>query len=185
MKRRRAYILQRPRVFLGCEGKSERGYGELIRNLLQDQGKTIHIHCEAFRGGEPLDLVERCVEHIHQIKMKRDPYKLLALLLDADRRGQSKIRDARAAALARRNQIRLIWQEPCHEAVLLRHLPGCTRKRPTTTNDALLQIEKVWPEYDRPMTAERLRERIDYDGVLRAITVEMELAQFLQDIQSL
>jgi hypothetical protein len=48
-----------------------------------------------------------------------------AVLLDTDRRGQAPQRDMRMVELAQRTRLRLIWQEPCHEAFLLRHLEGC------------------------------------------------------------
>jgi hypothetical protein len=42
MSRRRPSIARRKRVFLGCEGKSEAGYGGLVAQIGRDSG-TVFI----------------------------------------------------------------------------------------------------------------------------------------------
>src|SRR5271163_2170925 len=129
MKRlRRRLIPQRRRVFLGCEGESERGYGALVNRLLETRRQDVHLDIALLKpgGGDPLALIELAVRRITEGERKREsPYVHRAVLLDADRRGQSPARDARIPALAATARLRIIWQEPCHEALLLRHLDGC------------------------------------------------------------
>jgi hypothetical protein len=50
-------------VFLGCEGESERGYGILIRQLLNEQRKDIFLDVVLLKpgGSDPLALLERAV----------------------------------------------------------------------------------------------------------------------------
>jgi hypothetical protein len=43
----------------------------------------------------------------------------------------------------------LIWQEPCHEAVLLRHVAGCDQLRPQTSAAAIAELRKCWPDYQK------------------------------------
>ncbi len=64
MRRRRATIPVRTRIFLGCEGESEQGYGALLTRLAEGAGLHLAIHSVLLRpgGGDPLDLVTLAVE---------------------------------------------------------------------------------------------------------------------------
>ena len=89
---RRPFIPQCRRVFLGCEGESERGYGGLIGRLLEEQRRDVHLDVVLLKpgGGDPLALVERAVKYIRENEQKRNaPYVHRALLLDADTLGRS------------------------------------------------------------------------------------------------
>jgi len=186
MKRpRRPFILQRRRVFFGCEGDSERGYGGLIGRLLEEQRHDIHLDVALLKpgGGDPLALVERAIRHIRESERKREtPYAHRFLLLDSDTLGQNLNRDVQINPLAQGAGLRLIWQEPCHEALLLRHLEGCTALRPQTANQALAQLRQRWPDYVKGMPAVRLEAKIGHTEIGRVITVEPALAEFLAAI---
>ncbi len=64
MKRRRATIPVRRRIFLGCEGESEQGYGALLARLAEDCGLDLAFQPVLLRpgGGDPLDLVSLAAE---------------------------------------------------------------------------------------------------------------------------
>jgi hypothetical protein len=174
---------QRRRVFFGCEGESERSYGTLLNKLLDQIRKDVHLDVVLLGGGDHLALVERADLHI---RLKHDqgyePYVHRALLLDSDRLGQKKSRDNEAIQLALKSQIRLIWQGPCHEAFLLRHIDGCSALRPQSSQDAMRQLLQKWPNYKKGLSMLRLNERIDIDAVFRAVAVEPELANFLKEL---
>jgi hypothetical protein len=182
---RRPFIPQRRRVFLGCEGDSERGYGGLISRLLEEQRRDVHLDVVLLKpgGGDPLALVERALKYIRENEHKRNaPYVHRALLLDGDTLGRNLDRDARIHPLAMAANLRLIWQEPCHEALLLRHFSGCDQLRPQTANQALTQLRQQWPEYAKGMPAVRLELKIGRAEVRRIIAVETRLAEFLAEI---
>lgn len=185
MNRRRRLRPQRRRIFLGCEGDSERGYGALLGDLLEERRQDIHLDVVLLRpgGGDPFTLVKRCEEHFIRNARRGSPaYIRRALLLDSDLRGQDRARDQDATNIARELGLRMIWQEPCHEAFLLRHLEGFRDNRPTLPRDAMTLLQRAWPQYRKGMAAVRLRERVGYEDVLRAAEVENELAEFLRDI---
>ena len=92
----RPFIPQRRRVFLGCEGESERGYGAQLGELLQLTGLAVHLRPG---GGDPLALVELAVQRIRDLESKRGPYAIRAVLLDANGIGQM-LRDARMTSIA-------------------------------------------------------------------------------------
>lgn len=87
-----------------------------------------------------------------------------------------------AERLAQEHGIKLIWQEPCHEALLLRHLSGHAEDRPPTCRNAAGMLKAVWPEYGKPMSAAGLSQRVDLAGLRRAAAVEPGLKEFLDDI---
>jgi hypothetical protein len=97
-------------------------------------------------------------------------------MLDRDKWGQSTARDAQVAGVAARAGLSLIWQDPCHEAMVLRHLEACAALRPQTTALAEAALRQRWPEYFKPMDGAGLSRRLDHAAVLRAVAVEPELA---------
>jgi hypothetical protein len=185
MRRRRPAIPQRRRIFLGCEGESEWGYGALIGRLLENRRRDMHLHVVLLKpgGGDPLALVELAKRRIAEGERKTEsPYVHRAILIDADRLGQAPLRDAQIAPIAQASRIQIIWQRPCHEALLLRHLEDCQQLLPPTSQQAFAELRRHWPEYVKGMPAIRLADRIDHEAILRALKVEAELAGFLSNI---
>jgi len=174
----------RRRVFLGCEGESERSYGSLLRRLLEAQRQDVHLDAVLLGsgGGDPLALVERAQRLIKDARRKRETYEIHAILLDADKLGEVPNRDAPLYKIAESLNLRLIWQTPCHEALLLRHLAGCRSLQPATTKLAEMELKRHWPGYYKGMSAIRLAERIGTGEVQQARQVEEALAGFLYDI---
>jgi hypothetical protein len=105
-----------------------------------------------------------------------------AALLDFDRLGEAPERDARIDGLAASRGLKLIWQRPCHEALLLRHLEGCRDRRPATPALGIAELARYWPGYAKGLSATRLAERINEIAVRQALGVEPELADFLASI---
>lgn len=183
--RRRAARPQRVRIFVGCEGESEQGYVALLQRLADAAGLALHLDTVVLQpgGGDPLAIVELAVRRMTQRERQSGaPYAQRAILLDADKRGQQPQRDDRAAVIAAGEGIALIWQEPCHEALLLRHLPGCAQLRPPQTPLACQQLVQRWPDYRKPMPAARLAQRIDAASLAQIRAVEGALAGFLEAI---
>lgn len=181
---RRQPIPQRRRIFLGCEGESEQGYGALLRILLEEVRQDVHLDPVFLGGGDPLALVKRAAERISRSELTRHepPYEVRALLLDSDLRGQNSDRDQQALHLAKTFTLRLIWQEPCHEAFLLRHFAECDRLRPPTSALARSRLLQIWNGYEKGMPSTRLMQQLTRVHVLRAAAVEQELQAFLADI---
>ena len=160
--------VSRPRkkpVFLAGEGLSERGYGRWLSRLAAEAHVPVAIRAEALRGGDPLDLIEQAIDRLRTVERQRIPYRTRGVLLDSDLRGQSSERDAEAMHLARNKRMHLIWQEPSHEAFLLRHFAGYENHRPPDQASAERLLWRVWPDlkkgldggdYGRVLTAEHL-----------------------------
>ena len=184
---------QKRRVFFGCEGESERAYGQLLNDLLQELELETPVHLDvkllAPGAGDPLARVKCAVSKIDSERNRRTPYSKRFILLDRDqvKVGSQMTKDPISRAKdtisrARDNNIRLIWQTPCHEALLLHHLPGHADKKPPDSNSAEKRLQAAWPEYNKPMAREKLSRRIGIEEVRQAMSVEPELKAFLQDI---
>jgi hypothetical protein len=141
--RRRSVIPQRRRIFLGCEGESERSYATFLGQFLREHHRLhIALAPEVLRpgGGDPLALVQLAVRRIARNERNHGPYELKAVLLDSDKVGADLARDRSMHNLAADQQIRLIFQQPAHEGFLLRHLSGCQQQRPPTATIALARL---------------------------------------------
>jgi hypothetical protein len=86
------------------------------------------------------------------------------------------VRIAQAAGL------HLLWQEPCHEALLLRHLEGCQTLRPQSPAAALDELMRRWPDFSKGSSADRLSIRIGAQQIAAAASVEPSLREFLDAI---
>jgi hypothetical protein len=172
-------IPQRRRIFVGCEGESERCYVALLQKLLGNMAK-FQLVPEVLNGGDPLALVESAQKALRRERGNaRDPFIDRFLILDSDLLGRSAERDRECVKSAKDLGITLIWQDPCHEAVLLRHLDGCEKRRPPTTRESEEQLRVEWPEYVKNFGRDRLGERIDVDALDRVGPCESELAVLL------
>jgi hypothetical protein len=181
MKRRRPpFIKQRRPVFIGCEGASEAGYAGLLQSMLREAALPVHlvIH-ELGRGaGDPCSRIELAVQRLGQLRRTRIAPPERFVMLDADQTDRE--RADRARQLALENSITIVWQHPCFEAVLLRHLQDRATRQPPDTPEAERALAREWPDYRKPMTSAALGQRIDLDAIKRAAAVEPELQKMLR-----
>ena len=171
MRRRRIARPQRRPVFLGCEGESERGYGTLIGRLRDELRRDLHLDVTLLRpgGGNPLALVElACLKIAHNERNRDTRYSVKAILLDSDKLGLNHARDQNMLRIAQAAGLHLLWQEPSHEALLLRHLDGCQTLRPHSAAAALTELIRRWPDYSKGSSADRLSTRIGAQQIAAA-----------------
>ena len=183
----RPRIQQRTRIYLGCEGPSEQSYGKRLGEIAEAAGLHLYFDNDVLQpgGGDPLALVQLATRRIREKEAKRTSFTFRAILLDRDKWGIKPERDAQIESLARRNRLHLIWQEPCHEGFLLRHLEGHETARPVTSELASQALKRIWAEYHKPMAAMHLAGKIDLEAVRRASSVGAALAAFLDQIRLL
>lgn len=183
-RRRPPFIPLRRPVYIGCEGASEVSYAGFLQDLLRDAGVPVHLHIDELGPGtgDPLSRVEMAVLRLKLLQKKRSAPAERFALLDSDQAERDPERAKRAKKLAADNDIVLLWQEPCFEAMLLRHLEGKTGNRPPDTPGALKALEKEWAGYEKPMTRVNLAKRIDLAAVMRAAGVEPDLTALLRCI---
>lgn len=148
------------------------------------RGENLHVHLvvhDLGRGaGDPLSRVQLAVQRLDQLRRTRIAPPERFLLLDGDQAARYVERADAARRLAAEHNIAIVWQEPCFEALLLRHLPNRAMRRPPDTPEAVRALRREWPEYGKPMTRDQLARRIDQDAVHRAARVEPELLRLLR-----
>ncbi|MBV1703117.1 MAG: hypothetical protein KGQ46_15015 [Hyphomicrobiales bacterium] len=183
-RRRPPFIPLRRPVYIGCEGASEVSYAGFLQDLLRDAGVPVHLHIDELGPGtgDPLSRIEMAVLRLKQLQKKRSAPPERFALLDSDQLALDANRAARAKKLAADNGVVILWQTPCFEVVLLRHLEGKTGNRPPDTPGAVKALEKEWAGYEKPMTRANLAKRIDLAAVLRAAGVESDLTALLRCI---
>jgi hypothetical protein len=176
---------QRRRIFVGCEGEGERSYIALVQRIVDGVHQQVHLDAHPLQpgGGDPLDLARRAEEVIKKIERTREPYDERYLLIDRDTLGNSPERDREMRAILNRIDARVLWQDPTHEALILRHLPNCATRRPASTQVAMRQLRQQWPEYEKPMSALQLASRISLEGLRQAAKVEDDLRVLLASIE--
>jgi hypothetical protein len=142
-------------------------------------GLPLFLDCDVLGGGDPLFLVELAIRHIHERVSKRGAFLHRAIILDTDKLGNAPEHDARVALLAQKHLIHLIWQNPCHEGFLLRHLPDQETMRPPSAERASEALKKIWPEYRKGVPASELAPWVHAEALRRAAGVEPDLQTFL------
>ena len=182
MSRRQPTIPQRRPIFIGCEGESEQGYAAFLQDLVHEADLHIHLSIEVLRAGDPLSRIELAIKKLENARRKRVNFNDRFVFLDTDQLALSADRAHRARALAAANDIRVIWQEPCFEALLLRHFEGRSGHRPLTNQTSEAALRQEWPQYQKPMSRAELARMIDHDAVVRAAGVEDDLLTLLRCI---
>ncbi|HWJ39101.1 MAG TPA: hypothetical protein VNR86_10125 [Sphingomicrobium sp.] len=182
MKLRRAFIPQRRPIFVGCEGESEQGYAGFLQDLIFEADLHVHLNIELLKAGDPLARIELAIRRLAQLRKTRGVFADKFVLLDTDQLALSPDRAQRARALAAANDISVVWQDPCFEAMLLRHLPGRSAHRPPTNPATQNAIRQEWPQYEKPMSRAELARKIDREAVIRASAVEEGLMALLRCI---
>lgn len=176
----RRNLQKRKLILLGCEGKSERAYVALLNRFVHEASLPAQVRPLGLEhAGDPLSRVQLLLK---KIRTERKQYHWVGILLDSDQ-AQSKHTEPRtreARRLAKEHDINLVWQNPCHEGLLLRHMPGQEKIQPVNCADAQKKLVAIWREYRKPMIAEQLSKRIRLEDVQRAARVEPGLKKLLQ-----
>jgi hypothetical protein len=160
--RERAFLCDVPAPARRAEGKAPHRWG----------GAT------ARRRGSPRN-IGKGRPHRGAPRAKLRPLCCCGILLDRDQWGLDTSRDQKVAALAAKHKLRLIWQGPCHEGFLLRHLPGCASHRPMTAKEALRRLKAKWPDYEKGAPADYLCQRLTATHLLQTCAVESDLCDYL------
>lgn len=175
---------QRTPVFIGCEGQSEMGYAGWLRNLIRDRDLPFHLELSDLgRGaGDPFARIDMAIERVARLEANREPFAGRFVFLDTDQLAADPGRANQARRRAADNDFTVIWQEPTHEAFLLRHLPGCEMRRPPDKNTADEALRREWANYRKPAAAQEIERRLGLDGALRVAAQLPELAALMRMI---
>ena len=163
--RRRPSVKPRRAIFIGVEGRSDRAFVRFLERCCERKKLHLHLDVKPAGGGDSVTVVEAAARHIS----KRSDYSEQLVLLDNDRIEQDKIAGRNAEFVASANRLEIILLNPNLEGLLLKLHSGHERRQ-VRSQDALKELKKVWPEYDKPPTADQLDQRFGVSDLLRTLT---------------
>lgn len=174
-------ISQRVKVFVGCEGRSERAYVRWLQERADQQGLRVHFDSFDTGGGDPLAVVEKSIREALRNERYKGRYRTKFVLLDEDRIGDCPARDQQINSLQAKHGIGLVFQKFDHEALLLRHFPNCENLKPSRGR-SLKRLRREWPGYVKPAAFVDLNRLLDHASLERVLTVESRLREQLEKI---
>ncbi len=181
-RKRRPTILQRKRLFVGCEGLSEIGYIQWLRILSDANDGYIHIVTENLNGGSLVKMVENAqavYERLHMVEPIMDKY----LLVDIDRGHEDPDELAAANVLIEQHGFNTIWQSPNHEGFLLTHCEKITARLPTNKGDVDRLLLRHKPNYSKAMPKHKYHKMFDNETPKIASESNAELAKLLKEMK--
>lgn len=177
----RNLIEQRVRIFLGCEGESEQGYGRILQEFADDAGLHVHLVIKNLQpAGDPLSLARRAVR-LSGNEARKASLAGKAIIFDADRLDGSTERGRKALKLLGQEEFIVVLQRPDHEGLLLRHFAGHEHDDPPSGH-SMNRLKALWPEYHKNMSAADLRQQLSLESVIRVAEVAAELRLLLKAI---
>lgn len=172
----------RKRVFVACEGESERGYAGFLRELAEEIGLSLHFDLQICPGGDHLAVVQKAVATMRRRAQQHGRFWKKVIFLDSDRRHENAERTRQADRMIAQFGLLPIWSTPCLEALLIRHFPGRENAEPPTSELALQELRRHWKEYEKPTSRRELGAKFDISHVQRAAGTNSDLLEFLKQI---
>lgn len=174
---RRGKVPPRQVIFIGVEGPSDRTFVRFLHDCCEKKGLHLHLDTKSADGGDSVVVVEEAARHLNRHPGRRDISAQL-VLLDSDRIEQDKQAGRDAQSVASKEKLKLIFLHPNLEGVLLRLHKGYESRR--IGNNAMAELQKVWPEYSKGLTADQLSQRFSLSDLQRAAQYDDELKRLLE-----
>jgi hypothetical protein len=169
----------RARFFVAVEGESEQSFVRCLQTLSQNE---LHIHLDAvpLGGGGFKSMLQKAVR-LHKRGSRMGTYEARFLIVDGDRATQGDWSIERLRREAAKHNIIVCVQDPNHEGLLLRMMPGRECESPNTAS-AEKKLKRQWPSYQKPVTARDLGRQFSLDDLLRVANVDSDLKSLLTRI---
>jgi hypothetical protein len=173
-------IKTRARFFVAVEGESERSFITWLYALSQ---KELHIHLDSvpLDGGGFKSMLQDAVR-LHKRRCRtKGAYQDRFLVVDRDRAEQGDCSIDELRREAAKYKITVCVQNPNHEGLLLRMMPGMEREIPEAAS-AETRLKNRWASYQKPENAHALGRQFLLDDLLRVANVDSDLRTFLKKI---
>ena len=164
-------------IFIGVEGRSDRAFVKFLGMWCERKGKHLHLHAEPANGGDSVVVIESAIHYLSKNSSANEFHQRL-VLLDGDRIQQNMKERHDASKVASSYGLEIILQTPNLEGLFLRLHRGY-EQRQLQARDAKAKLKKLWPEYDKPMTAQQLDQRFDLNDLRRAAKYDEHLQRLL------
>ena len=173
--RRRRSVNPRRAIFIGVEGISDRALVRFLGKCCERKGLHLHLDVKPANGGDSVAVVQAAARHAP----KRSEYSKKLVLLDKDRIEQDKKTGRDALVVASSYRLEIILLNPNLEGLLFRLYSG-NERRQIRAQDAMKELKRVWPEYDKPPTADQLDQRFKATDLLRSARYDEHLQRLLK-----
>ena len=180
MRGRRRLVQPRRAIFIAGEGQSERPFVIFLQRLCDEAGLRVHLDAKPQDGGGSVAVIEQAGRWLKRNRSRRE-YQARLVLLDRDRIEAEPQEGIQAQVVATRYKLEIVFQDPNLEGLLVRLHRGQEQRR-IRASDSESELRKMWPEYQKPPTAEQLRQRFTLDDVRRAATYDQHLRMLLEVI---
>ena len=162
-------------IFIGVEGPSDRAFVRFIERCCDRRRLHLYLDVKPANGGDSVKVVQAAARHA-----SRHPTSVPRLvLLDEDRIERDMQYGRVAEAVASKSGLSIVLQRPNLEGLLLRLHSGHERRR-IQAQDAMQELQKVWPAYSKSLTAADLDRRFGLTDVLRAAEHDEHLRKLLE-----
>ena len=165
-------------IFIGVEGKNDRAFAKFLQSCCNGAGLHLHLNVMTGSGGDSVAVVRETARRLTRKFDKRDISHSL-VLLDRDRYTQDVQAGRDAQAVASKSKLKIIFQNPNLEGLLLRLHQG-HESREIAAGDSMAELRKVWPEYRKSsLTADQLKRRFTVSDLRRAARHDQGLRRLL------
>jgi hypothetical protein len=169
----------RTRFFVAVEGESEQSFVTWLQRL-SEQDLNIHLDDVLLGGGGFKSMLEKAVR-LHKRHCRNGAYRDRFLIVDADRAEQGDWSIEKLRREAAKLKFTVCVQNPNHEGLLLRMIPGMEREISDATS-ANSKLKRQWAKYQKPMNAYALGRQFSLDDLRRVANVDPDLKTLLEKI---
>jgi hypothetical protein len=170
----------RARYFVAVEGESEQSFVKWLQVLSE---KDLHIHLDGVPlGGGGFKSMLQKAARLHKRRCRTESaYQDRFLVVDRDRAEQGDWSIEKLRSEAAKHKITVCVQNPNHEGLLLRMMPGMEDEMPDAAS-AEPRLKSRWPSYQKPVNAHALGRQFSLEDLLRVARVDSDLGTLLKKI---
>ena len=160
-------VPQRKRIFVAAEGDGERALARWLQELCDEQGLHLHLDVVVAGGGDTRSVVEFAVDRRRRHTDSKGRDKGALVLLDFDRLAQDRAAGRDPETVEGRERLQLVYLTANLEGLLVR-LHNGRETQFVAADDAERRLQRLWPEYRKPMPAGALAKRFGLADLRRA-----------------
>ncbi|HQT88903.1 MAG TPA: hypothetical protein PK677_10185 [Acidiphilium sp.] len=154
-----------------------------LSGLCRDQCIPVAIDVHDLGSGrDPFGRIDRAARIIKHEEKTRIKYIYKFLFLDTDQLTNDHQKEECQYKASRQGNLIIVWQDPCHEAFLIQHIPNRENDRPPTSDIAMERIKKYWPEYRKNMPDREIERKLSIEGARRVAKNHNTFREFLEVI---
>lgn len=169
---------RRTRIFVGCEGASERSYTKWLQNRADELGLLLHFDSFIAGGGDPFAIVESCMIECSRRQRIYGKYRARTVIFDSDKLGAVDLRDQKIGPLLNKNLSSKIVQIFDHEDLLTAHFLEAPKENPVK-GKGKERLVKLWKGYKKPADSRHLEKMLDVSSLQLGMTAISDLKDFL------